>query len=59
MNQEGEWLREDIHRIEDKLDLLSQDVAALKVKASAWGFLAGLVPAVLSLIWQNLAGRKQ
>ena len=36
--------------IEDKLTQIQVDIATLKVKASVWGGLAGLVPVVLGLV---------
>ena len=36
--------------IESKLTQIQVDIATLKVKASVWGGLAGLVPVVLGLV---------
>ena len=38
------------HEIESKLTQIQVDIATLKVKASVWGGLAGLVPVVLGLV---------
>lgn len=43
-------LAKDVARIEDKLEVLTVDVAMLKVKAGMWGALAGLVPAAVALV---------
>tara|TARA_B100000508_G_C11265430_1_gene183081 strand:+ start:253 stop:483 length:231 start_codon:yes stop_codon:yes gene_type:complete len=36
--------------IESKLTQIQVDIATLKVKASVWGGIAGLVPVVLGLV---------
>lgn len=36
-------------RLEEKVDVLLIDVAMLKVKAGAWGAIAGMVPASLAV----------
>jgi len=36
-------------KVEEKLDLLMMEVAGLKVKASVWGLLAGLIPTTIGL----------
>ena len=38
------------NEIESKLTQIQVDIATLKVKASVWGGLAGLVPVVLGLV---------
>tara|TARA_R100000008_G_scaffold69797_1_gene47206 strand:+ start:1576 stop:1737 length:162 start_codon:yes stop_codon:yes gene_type:complete len=40
----------DFKAIEDKLTSIQVEIATLKVKASIWGGLAGLVPVVLGIV---------
>jgi hypothetical protein len=40
----------DMQRIEDKVEALLIDVAMLKVKAGAWGAVAGMIPAAVAVI---------
>ena len=40
----------DFKTIEDKLTSIQVEIATLKVKASIWGGLAGLVPVVLGIV---------
>lgn len=43
-------LGEDLHRVEDKVETLLIDVAMLKIKAGAWGAVAGMIPAALAIV---------
>ena len=40
----------DFKTIEDKLTSIQVEIATLKVKASIWGGLAGLIPVVLGIV---------
>lgn len=44
-------LEHRFNRIDDKVDVLSTQVAKLSVKSSTWGALAGLIPVVLALAY--------
>lgn len=43
-------LGDDVRRVEDKVEALTIDVAMLKVKAGAWGALAGMIPAAVAVV---------
>jgi hypothetical protein len=43
-------LKADMKAVDDKVDVLSLDVARLNVRASLWGFIAGAIPAALSYL---------
>ena len=40
----------DLKTIEDKLTSIQVEIATLKVKASIWGGIAGLIPVVLGIV---------
>ena len=40
----------DFKTIEDKLTSIQVEIATLKVKASIWGGIAGLIPVVLGIV---------
>ena len=50
-------LREDVKQLDGKVDDVRLDVAGLKIRASAWGALAGMIPAAIAIIWHYLSGR--
>ncbi len=45
-----EYIRIAVDKMEPKLDKVSEDVAALKVKSGVWGFVAGAIPASITFI---------
>jgi hypothetical protein len=49
-------LRRDVGHIDDKLTLLTIDVAQLKIKSGIWGATAGLVPALITAFIAFSAG---
>lgn len=50
-------LGKDIGRLEDKVETLLIDVAMLKVKAGAWGAIAGCVPAGVAIVLSLVVGQ--
>ena len=50
-------LGKDLQRVEDKVETLLIDVAMLKVKAGAWGALAGCVPAAVAIVLTLVVGQ--
>lgn len=50
---QNEWLE----RIEKKLDRVIVDVAALKVKAGAWGALGGILAAIAVILLDFIRGK--
>ena len=50
-------LREDVKQLDGKVDDVRVDVAGLQVKASAWGALAGMIPAAIAIVWHYLSQR--
>lgn len=50
-------LRDDVKALDDKVDGVRIDVAGLKIKASAWGALAGAVPAAVAILWHYFSGK--
>ena len=49
-------LGDDVSRVEDKVEALMIDVAMLKVKAGAWGAVAGMIPASIALLLTIFGG---
>ena len=50
-------LREDVKQLDGKVDDVRLDVAGLKIRASVWGAVAGMIPAAIAIIWHYLQGR--
>jgi len=47
---ELERLSDNCDKINEKLMIISSEIASLKVKAGVWGALAGMIPVTLLLI---------
>ena len=56
LNARGQ-LREDVKQLDGKVDDVRLDVAGLKIRASVWGAVAGMIPAAIAIIWHFLQGR--
>ena len=50
-------LKQDVKDLDAKVDDIGIDVTGLKLKASAWGFVSGAIPAAIATIWYLLSGR--
>jgi len=50
-------LKQDVKELRAKVDAIGSDVTGLKLKASAWGFVSGAIPAAIATIWYLLSGR--
>jgi len=53
---ELERLQKGQERIREEMVRVRECVATLKVKASLWGGLAGIIPVALLLIWEMTSG---
>jgi len=50
-------LKQDVKELRAKVDGIGSDVTGLKLKAGAWGFVAGGIPAAIATIWYLVSGR--
>ena len=48
--------REEHKQLHGKVDVLSADVAALKVKSGVWGLIGGAIPTSLLALWFLIKG---
>ena len=52
-------LKEDVRALDGKVDDVRLDVAGLKIRASAWGAIAGAIPAAIAILWHYLSGKSK
>ena len=48
-DKEREWLDCHFNKINDKITKILVEVAVLKVKASIWGLIGGLIPVLITI----------
>lgn len=54
--KELERLNTCYERLDEKLDNMTNEITALKLKAGVWGALAGAIPVVVAILIWLLAG---
>jgi len=50
-------LKQDVKELDAKVDDIGLDVTGLKLKAGAWGFFSGAIPAAIATLWWIVSGR--
>jgi len=49
-------LNNNVEKLEEKIDIISTDIAVLKIKAGLWGLIGGALPILIALAIYFLSG---